>query len=228
MRKWGSVVPVIAAYALSALVFEDLPAVGRVDVSPLLPVDIPTGGAVGPVGVALLMPSVALGVWVLLTVLSLVKGNPGSSFPLNADTGSASVERFAPSFATVSYSVTCLLALVHLALVASVLGWPTWSFQVIGAGVGIALMVAGNVMPRVRPNWIVGIRTRSTIADPSVWAHTHRMLGILWFVSGLAVVALSIVALRFALVFALAALIGSMVTAHRIGRERSDALPVWR
>jgi hypothetical protein len=225
MRKWGSFVPVAAAYALSAAVYDKLPAAGTVDLSPLLPVRVIPEETIGAHAAALMIPTVAIGVWALLTALSFVKGSPGRHFPLNEITGSAAIERFSPTYATVAYAVTSLLALGHMAVIASLLGWPVWSFQMIAASVGIALMVAGNVLPRTRPNWIVGIRTRATLSDPSVWAHTHRMLGILLFASGVGVVLLSMVALQLALTFALAATLAALVISHRIGRHRSEVLP---
>ena len=226
MRKWGSVVPVAGAYALSAFVYRSLPAAGVVDLSPLAPLAATAPETMGPLAAAVLVPTIALGVWALLMTLPMVKGVPGPRFPLNEATGSAAIGRFTESYSAIAYAVTSLLALVHLTLMASLLEWPLWSFRVVAAGVGIALMVAGNVMPRTRPNWIVGIRTRRTISDPSVWAHTHRMLGVLIFASGVGVIVLSILALRFALAFALAALLVSLVASHRIGRVRSEVLPV--
>lgn len=226
MRKWGSFVPVAAAYALSAAVYDRLPQAGIIDLSPLLPVAIPPGDAIGPVVAAILLPTVALGVWLLLTSLTYVKGGLGAHFPLNRSTGADAIDRFAPTYFTVAYAVTGLLGLIHLAVVGSLLEWPLWSFQLLAAGVGIALIVAGHVMPRTKPNWVVGIRTPRTLADPSVWAHTHRMLGVLMVLSGLGVVLLSVLALEFALTFALVGLLVSLVMSHRIGREGSDVLPV--
>jgi hypothetical protein len=226
MRKPWSVVPVAAAYGLSAFAYGSLPAAGTVDLSPLMPVSIGTTETIGPMAAAMLIPTTAFGVWALLMSLSLVRGRPGTRFPLNEGTGAGAIDRFSATYATVAYAVTGLLALGHLAVIASLLAWPIWSFQLMAAGVGISLIVAGNVVPRTRPNWIVGIRTRRTLSDPSVWAHTHRMLGVLLVASGVGVVLLSMLALRFALGFALLAPLVSIVVSHRVGRERSEVLPV--
>lgn len=44
-------------------------------------------------------------------------------------------------------------------------------------GVGLLLVVTGNVMGKLRPNARVGIRTRWTLANARVWDQTHRFGG---------------------------------------------------
>lgn len=39
----------------------------------------------------------------------------------------------------------------------------------------------GNILPRVKQNWIIGIRTPWTLANDRVWTKTHRLAGRLWF-----------------------------------------------
>ena len=43
--------------------------------------------------------------------------------------------------------------------------------------VSIVLMVAGNIMGKVKTNWFMGIRTPWALSDPDVWGKTHRMGG---------------------------------------------------
>lgn len=56
--------------------------------------------------------------------------------------------------------------------------------------VGVVLIVMGNYMPQLRPNYFVGIKTPWTIENERVWRKTHRMSGILFCIAG-AVVLLS-------------------------------------
>jgi uncharacterized membrane protein len=42
---------------------------------------------------------------------------------------------------------------------------------------GLALIVIGNLLPRFRPNVVIGIRTSRTLADRTAWAHTNRVAG---------------------------------------------------
>lgn len=220
MRKWTEAMPTLSAYALSAAVFAQLPADGRVDFSPLLPVGIPaSGGPVSRWAAALAIPTVTLAVWVLLSLLRTVRG-PAKPLPawwLNEETGAAAVTKFEPTYSTIVFSVTALLALIHAAFLGNLLEWPEWSSRVFIAVLGFGLMAAGNVMPRVRPNWIVGLRNRRTLSDPVIWSRTHRLLGALLIAAGSLVVLASLAVPRYALVVALVSMLSAFIVAHIIG-----------
>ena len=64
-----------------------------------------------------------------------------------------------------------------------------WITYVPSSLVGILLVVAGNVLPRLRPNSALGIRTRWTLRDETVWMKTHRAGGYFLFVFGLTLIA---------------------------------------
>lgn len=55
--------------------------------------------------------------------------------------------------------------------------------------VGIILIVAGNVLPRLRPNHTMGIRTRWTLENETVWMKTHRFAGYVLVALGLILIA---------------------------------------
>lgn len=42
---------------------------------------------------------------------------------------------------------------------------------------GLTLIIIGNLLPRLRPNLVIGIRTARTLSDRSAWAHTNRTAG---------------------------------------------------
>ncbi len=42
---------------------------------------------------------------------------------------------------------------------------------------GMAVVLIGDLLPRVRRNQVIGIRTARTMSDPHVWARTHRAAG---------------------------------------------------
>jgi len=42
---------------------------------------------------------------------------------------------------------------------------------------GLTLIVLGNLLPRLRPNIVIGIRTSRTLTDRAAWAHTNRVAG---------------------------------------------------
>ena len=42
---------------------------------------------------------------------------------------------------------------------------------------GLTLIVIGNLLPRLRPNIVIGIRTSRTLADRGAWARANRTAG---------------------------------------------------
>jgi uncharacterized membrane protein len=50
--------------------------------------------------------------------------------------------------------------------------------------IGGLLVVIGNVMGKLRWNYVVGIRTPWTLADERVWDKTHRFGGWLFVIGG--------------------------------------------
>ncbi len=61
---------------------------------------------------------------------------------------------------------------------------------------GLALVVVGNVLPRVRPNSAVGIRTPWTLRDERTWTRVHRIGGYLLVGLGLAFLAVTLIDFR--------------------------------
>ncbi len=226
MRKWTPLIPIVGSYALSVAIFSRLPDVGHPDFSALIPLRLPSGDGVPRLAVALLVPTIALGVWLLLSALAKV-GGPRKPLPdwwLNEQTGAEAVERFAPTYASITFALAALFALMHVGLVAGVLHWPLWIYKVLTAILGCGFIAAGNIMPRTRPNWIVGVRTKRTLTDRSAWQRSHRMLGALLMGLGAVVVLASIVAPRYALAVAVLGLLPSLIVAHAFGTRDADTV----
>jgi hypothetical protein len=224
MRKWTPVIPVSGAYLFSAFAYSRLPESVRPDFSSLLPVSSTDQDALPRAFVLLMLPTMALIVWILLNALSRVRSGarPLPEWWINENTGAAAVKRFEPTFGTIVFTVTTLLALMHFALLGSLLGWPSWSYKVMTAIIGFGLVAAGNVMPRTKPNWIVGMRTKRTLTHPDVWSSTHRLLGRLMIVSGILVVLTSIVDARAAALVAIVGWFASLIFAYLLGTRQAD------
>jgi uncharacterized membrane protein len=79
----------------------------------------------------------------------------------------------------------CLLVL-HLAILASGAGAAV-SVQRVSAGcLAVLMLVLGNSLGRIRPNWFMGVRTPWTLDSPEVWRRTHRVAA--WLLVGAGVV----------------------------------------
>lgn len=54
--------------------------------------------------------------------------------------------------------------------------------------VGVLFTIIGNMMPKFKNNFFVGIKTPWTISSENVWNKTHRIGGIMWFFGGLLII----------------------------------------
>ena len=64
------------------------------------------------------------------------------------------------------------------------------------AGMGIFFVALGNMLPKSRPGFFVGIRTPWAITDPDNWIATHRYGGRIMMAAGLALVVLAAAPMR--------------------------------
>ncbi|MFZ0595498.1 MAG: SdpI family protein [Flavobacterium sp.] len=53
---------------------------------------------------------------------------------------------------------------------------------------GILLMVLGNYLKVIQPNYFIGIRTPWTLESRQIWKATHLFAGKLWFVGGFIII----------------------------------------
>ena len=89
------------------------------------------------------------------------------------------------------------------------------------AGIGVFLMVIGNILGKLTWNFFVGIRTYWTMDDPSVWERTHRAAGPVYVLGGAAILIAGLAhaptPALFALLFATSVypVIHSYITWHR-------------
>lgn len=66
--------------------------------------------------------------------------------------------------------------------------------RVMPFGVGVMFVIIGNLLPRARSNWFVGIRTPWTLSSERSWERTHRLGGYVLVFTGVALVVSAFVA----------------------------------
>ena len=81
---------------------------------------------------------------------------------------------------------------------------------VVVAACGLLFAFLGNMMPKIKSNFFMGIRTPWTLSSTDVWNKTHRLGGFLWLFGGLLVFALSFILSGTALFVALMIIIAIM------------------
>ncbi len=97
---------------------------------------------------------------------------------------SVSPERFTATYGAVMLTVIVLFAGLHVMLVLSAAGLAMDHVRVITIGLGALFVVMGNLLPKTRLNYLMGIRTPWTISDERVWDKTHRFAGPLFVLGG--------------------------------------------
>lgn len=96
------------------------------------------------------------------------------------------------------YNFQLMFALVmggiHMLAISTALG-----YEFIKVDMGIKLLIAvmftviGNMMPKFKHNYFIGIKTPWTLASEEVWFATHRVGGKLWFYGGLVMIIFSFI-----------------------------------
>jgi uncharacterized membrane protein len=73
------------------------------------------------------------------------------------------------------------------------LGVTVASPAVVPAAVGVLFVLLMNRLPRLRPNWWIGVRTPWTLSDEDVWRRTHRLAGEAGVVAGFLLITAALV-----------------------------------
>lgn len=98
-------------------------------------------------------------------------------------------KKFERVYQFIKYAFVVLFSIMHYSvLIATIFGIRDLIPKVTPLSVGIIFILLGNYMPRIKPNWFVGIRTPWTLSDEEVWRKTHRLGGYLFIVSGLLII----------------------------------------
>ena len=226
-RKWLPLAVIAVATALTAYLVRDLPNLVAVDLRGVLPLSVEAAADPAPRWVVIVgIPALATIAWILFAALrsSTSLGTLRRLFgDLPAALGDpAAVNRFRPTYDTIVLSVVLLVLGIHAGVVAAALGHLTLAPRIISVVIGASLMAMGNVLPRLRPNLVAGIRTRRTLTDPLLWRATHRAMGVAFVLAGLITVLVGIMAPSFGLATAAVTLIVACVVAA-VGGTRMAA-----
>jgi uncharacterized membrane protein len=86
-----------------------------------------------------------------------------------------------------------LLSMVYAAMAMAAWGRPVNVSTASMIGMGVLVMVVGNFLGKIRPNWCVGVITPWTLASRESWNKTHRLSGWLAMMIGLLIAATGII-----------------------------------
>ena len=167
------------------------------------------------------LPALAGGLTLLLTLLPRFEPR------------SANLVRSSSAYVQVGIAMLVVVTILQLTTVLAASGRPVDVSLVVGLTVGGMFVVLGNVLGKVRSNFIFGVRTPWTLASDRSWNKTHRLVGRLFVLLGLAVVLAGLVGGYVAL---FSTLIGGIVLvlvvccvySYRVWRNDPDKQPIGR
>ncbi len=136
-----------------------------------------------------------------------------------------------PAYLQVTIALLVVMVGLQLIVVFAAVGRPLDVTFVLGIGTGILFVVIGNVLGKVRSNFMFGVRTPWTLSSDLSWNKTHRLVGRLFVVLGFAVAITGLVGSDEAL---FAVMIGGIVVvlvvafaySYRVWKADPDKLKV--
>lgn len=156
----------------------------------------PNGYAPKAVGLFLL-PLITVGVAALFWAIPVIEPRR------------ANILKSRKAYAAIWVGTVVLLAAIDLAVTAAALGATFDITLVVFVAVGGLFIVIGNYLPKVRPNYLIGIRTPWTLTSDLAWDRTHRVGGRLFVLEGIVFIVIGL--LRPAAGLLAAVLIGGIV-----------------
>lgn len=231
-RRWLPLALIAAATAASVALYDGLPPLLDLQLEGILPFELAEpAGPLTREAALFLMPALALVVWAAFRMAPTAAGQRVGRALLRsapeAVTSPEQFERFGKTYDTIVLGVVLLLLGGHAAILSAALGYPAVAVRMIPMVLGASLIVMGNVMPRLRPNWVAGVRTRRTLENPRLWRASHRAFGAAFVVSGVLTMLVGAFVPRYGLATGLVAVLASCVVGFVASIRRPlDAPPV--
>jgi uncharacterized membrane protein len=83
--------------------------------------------------------------------------------------------------------IVVFMGAVHVLVLGSALGWPVDMRTVLPILLGALFVFIGRLLPRIQPNWFMGIRTPWTLSSERVWRKTHEVGAISFSAAGVVI-----------------------------------------
>jgi len=180
--EWLQLLILVVPFCAVALLWDKLPSRVPIHWNGHGHVDGYAGRTFG----ALFVPGLNLAVIALIWFVCLIDPRVKRQDP---ETRARSVR----TFRTVRLIFSTFLCAVALTILGISIGIPLDMPRIISVGVGVMLIVLGNIMGKLRPNYFVGVRTPWTLESAEVWGKTHRLAGRLMVIGGLLLLVICLV-----------------------------------
>ncbi len=148
---------------------------------------------------AFLLPLAALAIWGVLRIIP------------RFDPRRKNYEKFQGTYDVLIAAVVGFMCVMHLGILGATLGLPIAVDKLILGCVALLLILVGNLLPRARSNWFVGIRTPWTLSSDRVWERTHRVGGYAFSIAGVVMLVTLFLAPAYRLPITIAASAGMAI-----------------
>ncbi|MBU0530385.1 MAG: SdpI family protein [Candidatus Aenigmatarchaeota archaeon] len=95
------------------------------------------------------------------------------------------VKKFRTHYDRLIILVMAFLVYMHILIIYSNLGINFNMIQMLSPAIGILFYYLGSIMPNLKRNWFIGIRTPWTLSNDKVWDKTHKTGAKYFKISGI-------------------------------------------
>jgi len=122
---------------------------------------------------AFFFPALILGIYLLITLIPLI------------DPRKDRYKDFSRPYNNIRLSIVFFFVAVYALASLNGIGYNLPVQIIMPVGVGLLFIILGNIMPKMRRNWFVGIRTPWTLSSETVWNKSHRFGGKMFVLAGI-------------------------------------------
>jgi uncharacterized membrane protein len=98
-------------------------------------------------------------------------------------------DKFRGTYEGLILTVLVFMLGIHVLVLRAALGHTVPMQKVLPISMGLLFIVIGNLLPRARSNFFVGIRTPWTLSSEKSWERTHRIGGYVFVLVGIMIAA---------------------------------------
>lgn len=82
------------------------------------------------------------------------------------------------------FITTITLLIIEFVIIFNLYSSKIDSYKIVSLLISYMIIYIGNIMPQIKQNSIIGIRTKKTLSDPDVWKKVNRTGGITLVIAG--------------------------------------------
>jgi uncharacterized membrane protein len=192
MRKWIPLLLIIAAVAASIFYYPQLPEKMATHWS----ASGEANGFSDRLWGAWMLPVLMAALWLILRAIPHI------------DPRKANYEKFSGMYDALVILILAFMLLMHIVVLMGATGTHIRMERILMPGVGVFIAIMGLLIPKVHPNWFVGIRTPWTLTSDLSWERTHKIGGTLFVILGVLMIASTFLAPEVAIWILVAAALG--------------------